>query len=220
MFAVVEARVCILLACGFEQQKASGSWKPAIKDKNQLFILLYIRWITKSIPKRSFWHRGKASCAPESLSSFFFSLCPYATDKRRERLRKHKRESSARKASFSGFLSISKKSSFQRNESIRWEICTSEKTVKFFDGWAKLAANEAVREGCRSRFDYSKYSAILTTNHAKMAPSANPARTSVKKCLLSAIRLQPTNRDNETATTCSNGLSNLVSVLTAAWRYN
>ena len=50
--------------------------------------------------------------------------------------------------------------------------------------------------------------------------STNPARTSVKKCLLSAMRLQTTNRDNETATNCSNSLSTLVSVLKAAWRYN
>ena len=70
---------------------------------------------------------GKLPAPRRACQAFFFSLCPYATDKRRERLRKHKRESSARKASFSGFLSISKKSSFQRNESIRWEICTSEK---------------------------------------------------------------------------------------------
>ena len=72
----------------------------------------------------------------------------------------------------------------------------------------------------RISFDYSKRRTCLTANHAKMAPSANPARTSVKKCLLSAMRLQPTNSDNETATTYGNGLSNLVSVLAAPWRYN
>ena len=72
----------------------------------------------------------------------------------------------------------------------------------------------------RISFDYSKCRTWLTANHAKMASSANPARTSVEKCLLSAMRLQPTNSDNETATTCGNALSSLVSVLTVAWRYN
>ena len=212
------ATVCTLLACGFEWQKASGSWKPAMKDKNPLFIPLYIRWVTKSIPNpKEIWHGGKASCAAE-CSSRFFSLSAHTrlTNDANDFVsaKSHKREKLLLAAHLCRGFSLSRKRAVFRGTKV------SEKTVKFLGGWAKLAANEAVREGCRSRFDYNKYSARLTTNHAKMAPSTNPARTSVKKCLLSAIRLHPTNRDNETATTCSNGLSNLVSVLTAAWRYN
>ena len=40
MFAVAVATVCILLACGFEQQRASGSWTPAIKKKRESHVLL------------------------------------------------------------------------------------------------------------------------------------------------------------------------------------
>ena len=96
----------------------------------------------------------------------------------------------------------------------------AEKWVKVLDKWVKLSVNVACAKVVVAGFITANARARLTTSHAKMAPSTNPARTSVKKCLLSAIRLQPTNRDSETATTCSNGLSNLVSVLTAAWRYN
>ena len=92
----------------------------------------------------------------------------------------------------------------------------AEKSVKVLDKWVKLSVNVACAKVVVAGFITANARARLTTNHAKMAPSTNPARTSIKKCLLSAIRLQPTNRDSETATTCSNGLSNLVSVLTAA----
>ena len=96
----------------------------------------------------------------------------------------------------------------------------AERSVKVLDKWVKLSVNVACAKVVVAGFITANARARLTTNHAKMAPSTNPARTSVKKCLLSAIRLQPTKRDSETARTCSNGLSNLVSVLTAAWRYN
>lgn len=44
-----------------------------MKDKNPLFIPLFIRWVTKSSRNpKEIWHRGKASCAAECSSRFFF----------------------------------------------------------------------------------------------------------------------------------------------------
>ena len=56
-------------------------------------MLLYIRWITKSIPnpKEIYLTQRKSVLRCGELVAFFFSLCPYATDKRRERLRKRKK---------------------------------------------------------------------------------------------------------------------------------
>ena len=44
-----------------------------MKDKNPLFIPLFIGWVTKSSRNpKEIWHRGKASCAAECSSRFFF----------------------------------------------------------------------------------------------------------------------------------------------------
>ena len=75
-----------------------------------------------------------------------------------------------------------------------------------------LPAHERVLECI---IQHSVSTSGLTINQAMMPPRTNPAKTSEKKCELSATRLKPMKRAKDTATIWSKGFSSFVSVLTA-----
>ena len=180
-------------------------------------MLLYIRWITKSIPnpKEIYLTQRKSILRRGELVAFFF-LYPYATDKRRERLRKRKKSLLLAKHLSLGFSLSRKRAAFRGTKVSDEKYIRQKRQSSSWTGEQNLQQTRQCGKVVEVGLITANTAPNSPQNHAKMAPSENPARTSVKKCLLSAIRLQPTNRNNETATTCSNGLSNLVSVLTAA----
>ena len=77
-------------------------------------MLLYIRWITKSIPnpKEIYLTQRKSILRRGELVAFFF-LYPYATDKRRERLRKRKKSLLLAKHLSLGFSLSRKRAAFR-----------------------------------------------------------------------------------------------------------